>query len=321
MHIEVRAEGDTLSAQQIKLRDVPPNSDTLLQCTLPELDAREAFLNVTVTKDSRTLYSEAGHHIATYQFPLKARTATAVPFSLQNATPLTLEENRQSCTVRGYNFHLTFSKLTGKPISWNVNGEELITREPNINFFKPTIDNHKQEFEGLWQPNHIQIMQEHLRDFTFEQTEDALLITSQTIIAPPVFDFGMRCTYRWRIAADGQLNVELSGQPYGEYRDIIPCIGFTMGISGDLGQVARYGRGPRENYADSQQANIIDIWRSSVDEMFENYPFPQNNGNRQDVRWATLTNRHGNGLLVIPQRPVNLSAALYARKYLCRTAL
>ncbi|MGE9806780.1 beta-galactosidase domain 4-containing protein, partial [Escherichia coli] len=70
LHIEVRAEGDTLSAQQIKLRDVPPNSDTLLQCTLPELDARETFLNVTVTKDSRTLYSEAGHHIATYQFPL-----------------------------------------------------------------------------------------------------------------------------------------------------------------------------------------------------------------------------------------------------------
>ena len=311
MHIEVRAEGDTLSVQQIKLRDVPPNSDALLQCALPELDAREAFLNVTVTKDSRTSYSEAGHHIATYQFPLKARTAAAVPFSLQNANPLTLEDSRQSCTVRGYNFHLTFSKLTGKPIAWNVNGEELITREPKINFFKPTIDNHKQEFEGLWQPNHLQIMQEHLREFTLEQTDDALLITSQTIIAPPVFDFGMRCTYRWRIAADGQLNVELSGQPYGEYRDIIPCIGFTMGINGDLGQVAYYGRGPGENYADSQQANIIDIWRSSVDDMFENYPFPQNNGNRQDVRWATLTNRHGNGLLVVPQRPVNLSAWRY----------
>ena len=314
LHIEVRAEGDTLSVQQIKLRDVPPNSDALLQCALPELDAREAFLNVTVTKDSRTSYSEAGHHIATYQFPLKARTAAAVPFSLQNANPLTLEDSRQSCTVRGYNFHLTFSKLTGKPIAWNVNGEELITREPKINFFKPTIDNHKQEFEGLWQPNHLQIMQEHLREFTLEQTDDALLITSQTIIAPPVFDFGMRCTYRWRIAADGQLNVELSGQPYGEYRDIIPCIGFTMGINGDLGQVAYYGRGPGENYADSQQANIIDIWRSSVDEMFENYPFPQNNGNRQDVRWAMLTNRHGNGLLVAPQRPVNLSAWRYTQE-------
>lgn len=311
LQIEVRAEGETLSTQRIKLHDVAPNSDTLLHCTLPTLDEREAFLNVIVSKDSRTSYSDAGHHIATYQFPLKARTATPVPFSQQNASALTLEDDRLRCTVRGYNFAITFSKLNGKPISWNVNGEELITREPKINFFKPTIDNHKQEFEGLWQPKHLQIMQEHLRDFALEHTDNAVVITSQTIIAPPVFDFGMRCTYRWRVTVDGQLNVELSGQPYGEYPHIIPCIGFTMGINGDLGQVAYYGRGPGENYADSQQANIIDIWRSTVDAMFENYPFPQNNGNRQDVRWAALTNRHGNGLLVVPQRPVNLSAWRY----------
>lgn len=95
-------------------------------------------------------------------------------------------------------------------------------------------------------------MQEHLREFTLEWTDDALLITSQTIIAPSVFDSGMCCTYRWRIAADGQLNVELSGQPYGEYRDIIPCIGFAMGINGDLGQMAYYGCDPGENYTGSQ---------------------------------------------------------------------
>ena len=75
--------------------------------------------------------------------------------------------------------------------------------------------------------------------------------------------------------------------------------------------MAYYGRGPGENYADSQQANIIDIWRSTVDAMFENYPFPQNNGNRQHVRWTALTNRHGNGLLVVPQRPINFSAWRY----------
>lgn len=66
------------------------------------------------------------------------------------------------------------------------------------------IDNHKQEYEGLWQPNHLQIMQEHLRDFAVEQSDGEVLIISRTVIAPPVFDFGMRCTYIWRIAADGQ---------------------------------------------------------------------------------------------------------------------
>ncbi|MFP1528493.1 hypothetical protein ACLB1R_22055 [Escherichia coli] len=91
-------------------------------------------------------------------------------------------------------------------------------------------------------------------------------------------------------------------------------IGFTMGINGEYDQAAYYGRGPGENYADSQQANIIDIWRSTVDAMFENYPFPQNNGNRQHVRWTALTNRHGNGLLVVPQRPINFSAWHYTQE-------
>ncbi|HCT5823049.1 TPA: beta-galactosidase subunit alpha [Citrobacter sedlakii] len=311
LHIEVRAEGETRATQQIKLHDVPPNSETILRCTLPELDARETFLNVTVTKDSRTLYSEAGHPVARYQFPLKDSTAELAPFNQPQACPLVLESDRMSCTVRGANFQLIFSRLSGKPTEWTVNGEAMLTREPKINFFKPTIDNHKQEFEGLWQPNHLQIMQEHLREFSVEQTDDVVLITSRTIIAPPVFDFGMRCTYRWRIAADGQVNVALSGERYGDYPHIIPCIGFTMGINGDFSEVAYYGRGPGENYADSQQANIIDVWQSSVDAMFENYPFPQNNGNRQHVRWAALTNRQGNGLLVVPQHPINLSAWRY----------
>ncbi|MCM8845249.1 beta-galactosidase subunit alpha [Escherichia coli] len=314
LHAEVRAEGETLATQQIKLRDVAPNSEAPLQITLPQLDAREAFLNITVTKDSRTRYSEAGHPIATYQFPLKENTAQPVPFAPNNARPLTLEDDRLSCTVRGYNFAITFSKMSGKPTSWQVNGESLLTREPKINFFKPMIDNHKQEYEGLWQPNHLQIMQEHLRDFAVEQSDGEVLIISRTVIAPPVFDFGMRCTYIWRIAADGQVNVALSGERYGDYPHIIPCIGFTMGINGEYDQVAYYGRGPGENYADSQQANIIDIWRSTVDAMFENYPFPQNNGNRQHVRWTALTNRHGNGLLVVPQRPINFSAWHYTQE-------
>ncbi len=314
LHAEVRAEGETLATQQIKLRDVAPNSEAPLQITLPQLDAREAFLNITVTKDSRTRYSEAGHSIATYQFPLKENTAQPVPFAPNNARPLTLEDDRLSCTVRGYNFAITFSKMSGKPTSWQVNGESLLTREPKINFFKPMIDNHKQEYEGLWQPNHLQIMQEHLRDFVVEQSDDEVLLVSRTVIAPPVFDFGMRCTYIWRIAADGQVNVALSGERYGDYPHIIPCIGFTMGINGEYDQVAYYGRGPGENYADSQQANIIDIWRSTVDAMFENYPFPQNNGNRQHVRWTALTNRHGNGLLVVPQRPINFSAWHYTQE-------
>lgn len=309
--VEVRAEGETLYSQPLHITGLGPNRARSMPLDLPAPDERETFLTVRISKNSRTRYSEAGHEIAVYQFPLKARTDHATPFINANATPLLLEEDRLSCSVTGHNFRARFSKVTGKLCSWQVNGEENLTREPKINFFKPMIDNHKQEYEGLWQPNHLQIMQEHLRGFEVEQQDDAVIITTRTLIAPPVFDFGMRCTYRWRIAADGQINVELSGERYGDYPHIIPCIGFTLGINGEFDQVSYYGRGPGENYPDSQQASTIDLWHTTVDEMFENYPFPQNNGNRQQVRWATLANRRGSGLLVVPEQPVHFSAWHY----------
>lgn len=157
-------------------------------------------------------------------------------------------------------------------------------------------------------------MQEYLRDFVVEQSDGEVLIISRIVIVSSVFDFGMRCIYIWRIVVDGQVNVAFFGERYGDYSYIISCIGFIMGINGEYDQVAYYGRGSGENYVDSQQVNIIDIWRSIVDVMFENYFFSQNNGNRQYVRWTVLINRYGNGLLVVSQRLINFSVWYYIQE-------
>jgi evolved beta-galactosidase subunit alpha len=139
-----------------------------------------------VTKDSRTPYSEANHPIAVYQFRLKAQTAARTPLINASATPLQIVDERLSYSITGHNFRVVFSKVSGKLSEWQVNGVDQVTREPKINFFKPMIDNHKQEYEGLWQPNHLQIMQEHLREFSAEQRGDTVIITARSIIAPPV---------------------------------------------------------------------------------------------------------------------------------------
>ncbi|MCQ9082895.1 beta-galactosidase subunit alpha [Vibrio harveyi] len=313
---DIRAEGETLRCVQFKVEELAANSAREITINLPELDEREAFINVTVRKDSRTLYSEANHDIASYQFQLKENTASEAEFVNHNAQALVTTESRLEHVIEGHNFTLTFSKVNGKLTSWLVNGEELIQSEPRLNFFKPMIDNHKQEYEGLWHPAHLQIMQEHFRTLQVEATDDSVSLTTTSIIAPPVFDFGMRCTYRYQINAQGHLNVELSGERYGDYSHVIPVIGLDLGINGSFDQVSYYGRGPEENYQDSRQANLIDVYHSTVADMFENYPFPQNNGNRQHVRWASLTNRHGTGLLVKPQQEINFSAWFYTNQNL-----
>ncbi len=225
------------------------------------------------------------------------------------------------------------------------------------------IDNHKQEYEGLWQPAHLQIMQEHLREFSAEiegetvvittrsviappvrnggdhhpqrdctagvrlryalyhlqimqehlrefsaEIEgETVVITTRSVIAPPVFDFGMRCTYRWQITrrATSTLSWPASATATIRTSSRASALCWALTVSSTVNY---YGRGPGENYADSQQSNIIDIWHTTVDDMFVNYPFPQNNGNRQHVRWASFSDRHGSGLLVVPRNPLNVSA-------------
>ncbi|MEZ9574463.1 beta-galactosidase subunit alpha [Vibrio sp. 10N.261.55.F4] len=318
---EIRAEGETIAVQHIKVEELAENSSRELTLNLPQLDEREVFVNFTVRKDSRTSYSEANHDIAVYQFQVKENTAQLEAFTNNNATALNVEESRLAYLIKGHNFALNFSKVNGKLTSWLVNGEELIKSEPKLNFFKPMIDNHKQEHDGYWEPAHLQIMQEHFRSIDLEcvnveQVNGKVEITTTSIIAPPVFDFGMRCEYRYQISAEGQLNVELSGERYGDYPHVIPVIGLDMGINGDFDQVQYYGRGPEENYQDSKQANMIDVYQSTVADMFENYPFPQNNGNRQHVRWAALSSRAGNGIAVKPQQEINFSAWFYTNQNL-----
>ncbi|MEH6452081.1 MAG: beta-galactosidase subunit alpha [Psychromonas sp.] len=314
LHIDVRAEGESISQQHIKLEHLDAGQARDIQVNLAQLDEREVFINITVSKDSRTSYSQANHELGLFQFKVKENSAQLPAFTQENTTLLCVTEERLQWVISGTNFALTFSKLNGKLESWIANGEQLIATAPKLNFFKPMIDNHKQEHEGLWEPAHLQIMQEHFRSLTVLKQDGKIIITINSIIAPPVFDFGMACQYVYEVMATGQVNVHLSGEKYGEYPHVIPCIGLDIGIESQFDQVEYYGRGPDENYQDSKQSNLIDRYQTTVADMFENYPFPQNNGNRQEVRWASLVNRQGSGLLVKAESEMNFSAWHYSNE-------
>ena len=118
LRVEVRAEGATLASQQLKVRDLAPNSGRDITIDLPELDDRETFVNIMVTKDSRTPYSEANHPIAVYQFRLKEQTTAKAPLINASATPLRIADERLSYSITGHNFRVVFSKVSGKLSEW-----------------------------------------------------------------------------------------------------------------------------------------------------------------------------------------------------------
>ena len=71
------------------------------------------------------------------------------------------------------------------------------------------------------------------------------------------------------------------------------------------------GRGPHETYWDRKSGAGIGLYRGSVDEQVVDYPRPQENGNKTDVRWVALTNSDGVGLLAVGMPLLSVSARHY----------
>lgn len=313
--VAYQVDGKTIAQQTLALPHLLPGEGEELRLTPPQLPAGEVFINVEIVKRSATGYSEAMHTLGHFQI-LRQQAQSRELLPLKKSGSLRNETQGHQQVISGKDFSLTFCRLSGELVSWLVEGEEIVGRAPHLTFFKPTIDNHKQEFEGLWQPYHMHLMQHNFRAMRhFSQGEDEI-IEIDSVIAPPVFDFGMRCTYRWRITPTGHVTLDLSGAPYGNYQAIIPKIGLDFGISKRFKQVEYYGRGPGENYGDSCQSNLIGHYRQPVESLFENYPFPQDNGNRQQVRWLSVEDEKGNGIFIQPRKPINFSLWPYSAEML-----
>jgi hypothetical protein len=76
----------------------------------------------------------------------------------------------------------------------------------------------------------------------------------------------------------------------------LPRIGLQLRLPGGFEQFAWYGRGPHETYVDRKEGAQVGVYRGSVDEQYVPYIVPEENGNKTDVRWVSLTNAEGIGL-------------------------
>lgn len=317
--VEARADGETLHRERVALPALAAGQRQELRIAAPPAASGHYHLNVRVIREHATTFSEAQHELAVYQFALPSAAAPAAPPAAASWLAPELAEQRLEYRIEGAGFRLVFCKLTGKLKEWLSHGQPLLARPPQLTFYKPCIDNHKQENEALWLPQHLDLLQEHLRGLDVRRCGAVVEVAVDVQIAPPVLGYGMRCRYHYRIHGAGRVQLTLSGKPYGGLRDMIPKIGLALGVPRRLDRVEYFGRGPGENYPDSKAASIIDRYRSSAADMFEHYPKPQDNGNRMDVLWAALRDNRGSGLRVDAGQGIHFSIWPYSAQQIATT--
>ena len=97
---------------------------------------------------------------------------------------------------------------------------------------------------------------------------------------------------------------------------MIPEIGNLLVLPKEFHNVTWYGRGPEENYIDRKTGYNVGLYQSTVEDFFVDYIKPQETGNRTDVRWVSMTNDDGIGLLAKSFTPIEFNALEYTPEQL-----
>ena len=109
----------------------------------------------------------------------------------------------------------------------------------------------------------------------------------------------IKCAYTLPVGADyelcysinsvGDIKVEADYRPTQADIPLIPKFGMRMRLTSDFDKVEYYGRGPWENYPDRKLGYDIGHYTMPLADFQVDYVRPQDNGNRCDVRWLTLS--------------------------------
>jgi beta-galactosidase len=218
---------------------------------------------------------------------------------------LKMEEDERQLWISGEDFRVRFSKRSGELTGYRYKNQWLFRSALKPNFWRAPVDNdfgnNMQLTMNIWRQAG---RNRSLEDMKIEKNEDSIRVTSVAWLN----DVSSLFKAVYTVYPSGKVKVEASYEAGRENLPEMPRFGISMSLPGRMDRLNYYGRGPWENYADRNHASHLGIYNSTVAEQYVPYIRPQENGNKTDVRWLTLTDESGAGLKIEGLQPLSVSA-------------
>ena len=255
----------------------------------------EVILQIDVKLPQDTLWAPAGWSVAREQFIVRESSFSALEEG--HAPALEVADDGEMLMVRGANFELTWDRGSGALTGYQYKTLSLLKQPLEPYFWKPTNRNQARnrylERLGPWRGA---AAQRELIDVTAASNEKTGAVLLRFAFRLPVAEAFYTVSYT--VSTDGTVAVEADYRPNADSAPKMPKFGMRMGLPESWQQIAYYGHGPWENYWDRKTGSFFGVYSMPLQDYWINYIYPQDNGNRCDVRWWQATDTDGNGLRI-----------------------
>lgn len=295
--------------------DLAPLSSKDVQLKLPQIvekQGEEFFLNIYALTKKETPLVPVGHIVAYEQLAFEDNNYYTGSKQVSNSVkPKVTQKNNKIEVVAG-NVVAIFDAVKNFRIkeqsgltSYKKNNKEVLKGAIGPNFWRAPIDNdfgaEIQRRLNVWRGagyNRI------LKDVTVNDEDNGVVITYFYRLPDVAADY----IQTYIIDGNGSITVDVQYKTTNTELDEMPRFGNMITLPIEFNNYKYYGRGPVENYVDRCDAALLGIYGSKVKDQFVPYLRPQENGNKTDVRWLTLTDESGFGLKVEGLQPLGVTA-------------
>ncbi len=306
----IKEDGATILATDLPEISIDPGKDSIIDISsyLPQMKANaeyHAAIWFNLRKDE--LWGSKDYPVATNQFLIKSATKKIIAGKgndiIVRYGPNAAEFNNKDVKVK------ISSADMGGLSSIYFNNKELVIQPLLPHFSRPLTDNDRRGWKPhrklkQWYENGMKLI-----STTHSNKKDNFSITNLYSLIND--SATVKITYRFRqdgvVKVDYQLSVK-PGLPN------IPKVGMQMAILKNYDNILWYGKGPFENYIDKNYGADEGQYKSTLKDFMENYVVPQENGNRTDVRWMFLSNKQKEGLLIVADSLLSMSAWPYTEE-------
>ena len=274
--------------------------------------AGEYVVTVSFRLKQDTLWANQGHEVAFGQGVYRVEEAA----TREEADKPEIIEGTYNLGVHGKNFSAIFEKGGKGLVSYVYGNKEMIKALPKPNFWRAPTDNDKGN-QMPYRYAQWKIASLYQKCTWPEITQDDTSVTLKYTYTLPTTPEST-CEVSYQVFGDGRIKTSMSMDATNLHD--MPEFGMIFTLDADYENLTWYGLGATDTYADRERGGKLGIYQNKVKDNLAEYLVPQECGNHTHVRYATVTDEKGRGMIfkgkdlsfsALPYTPHQLETAMH----------
>ena len=318
---QIKEDGKVIEEGMVPSADlnVPPLSKKEITLKLPKIetkDGSEYFLDLDFRLKHDKPWANAGFSYVHEQLPMKMGNANTPSIDISSLDGHRVTRGSDGFTVEGKDFTIRIDQRNATIASYVLDGDTIIKDGGVPNYWRAPTDNDRGNEMGkrcgAWRYAGAK------RSVKSAEVTEVSAQETSVFFQIDLPDAGSsRLGLSYTIYGSGDIIVDYTLYPDGRQSEI-PTIGTMFTVPEGFEKVRWYGLGPDENYMGRDHGYFMGNYATTADSMTVFYMKNGETGQRTNVKWATLTNKDGKGLMVVGNPHFEFSAQHYSPEQMTR---